>query len=771
MPRSCDPFRQNYKRLLVETFFDKYSDLSDENLFLSIGKITPWGDTDVRTASVDSVKDDTDFWRGLIAAKRINRTDVSLVARRVDWTSGTIYQPYRDTIDLYDDDSPSDFYVLVDEERVYLCIDNNDGAQSFSAPNHTDSVIRKLSDGYRWKFLYQIPESKRKFLTKTNAGAVGYMPVEYVETLKTNDDRKLQWNVQQAAVNGHIDFAYLDPAAKLYWVSDESCLLPADTNTIAQTVAAGATSARIYSPNMSASTDIYKNMMLTIEAGAGQGQRRKISKYEYVGPYGVVDIDELSIGLSGPDSATNQSKFSITPVVSVVGDGFASSDTNNPTIKTADFVLKFGSEAAVGDQCSSLLSRYVNSVEVVDGGYDYTFATLSVSKGIQALSTTPSEYADFNNLIHAVMPPPGGHGSNPVKELGVSALMIVKDFSQDENGGLNVDNDYRQFGIVRNPLLQEPQVRIKFYGAGVSGTFAVGGTAGQVNGPVGTVLEWCAGKVGHTATSELVLGDIRGGSFSAGGVISGLTIFDVSPKTVAGTEGRHLLDLTLASQNSQFSSVGDDYNRNYFAYGVGNQGTNVPQSRASGQIYCWSLNPATDSYGTLSIEDPKGEFSIGEMVLSTDPYFSGSNGVSGPGKITAMETRLVNMPTIYDITTSLTISGSDFTTDTFPVDSHVYFSTGSTAGNGYVIDWTIPTGTTSGTLRLSGVQGTVLTGQNIDYWVMTSGTTGTVSATISDITHQGELKYRSGEVLYIQNVNPITRDIEQREEIKLVIEL
>jgi hypothetical protein len=204
---------------------------------------------------------------------------------------------------------------------------------------------------------------------------------------------------------------------------------------------------------------------------------------------------------------------------------------------------------------------------------------------------------------------------------------------------------------------------------------------------------------------------------------------------------------------------------------MGNQATNVPQSRASGQIYCWTLNPSTNSYGTLSIEDPKGDFSIGEMVLSTDPYYSGSNGVSGPGKITAMETRLDNMPSIYDITTSLTISGSDFTTDTFPVDSHVYFSKGSTAGNGYVIDWTIPTGTTSGILRLSGVQGTVLTGQNIDYWMMTSGTTGEVSATISDITHQGELKYRSGEVLYIQNVNPITRDIEQREEIKLVIEL
>ena len=124
---SCDPFRQNHKRYIADTLLNQYSDILDENLFLSIGKVTSWGLTsgDTPPNSIDSVKDDTDFWRNLLAAKRINRSDVSLVIRRVDWTAGAIYQAYRDNIDLFDDAQPSDFYALVDEERVYVCIDNN----------------------------------------------------------------------------------------------------------------------------------------------------------------------------------------------------------------------------------------------------------------------------------------------------------------------------------------------------------------------------------------------------------------------------------------------------------------------------------------------------------------------------------------------------------------------------------------------------------------------------------------------------------------------
>ena len=97
--------------------------------------------------------------------------------------------------------------------------------------------------------------------------------------------------------------------------------------------------------------------------------------------------------------------------------------------------------------------------------------------------------------------------------------------------------------------------------------------------------------------------------------------------------------------------------------------------------------------------------------------------------------------------------------------------TGSTEGNGYIVDWNPVTGGTSGVLRLAGVQGDIVKGQLIDYTTLgASGTTVTISGSILSVNHLGELKYRSGEVLYIQNIKPIQRDLEQREEIKLVID-
>ena len=43
MPGSCDPFRQNHKRIAAEALLKIYENIDEDNLFLSIGKITNWG--------------------------------------------------------------------------------------------------------------------------------------------------------------------------------------------------------------------------------------------------------------------------------------------------------------------------------------------------------------------------------------------------------------------------------------------------------------------------------------------------------------------------------------------------------------------------------------------------------------------------------------------------------------------------------------------------------------------------------------------------------
>jgi hypothetical protein len=82
------------------------------------------------------------------------------------------------------------------------------------------------------------------------------------------------------------------------------------------------------------------------------------------------------------------------------------------------------------------------------------------------------------------------------------------------------------------------------------------------------------------------------------------------------------------------------------------------------------------------------------------------------------------------------------------------------------MDWTLGVTGSTGTLRVSGTQGTFRTGMTAAYGL----TTDINTATVTQVVHTGELKYRSGEVLYIQNMKPIQRDLEQREEIKIVID-
>lgn len=794
MAGSCDPFRQNHKRIAAESLLGIYGDVDDHNLFLSIGRVVKWEKDEDPPRSVDSVRDDTDFWRSIFAHRRIDRSDVSLVVRRFDWTPGAVYTAYRDTVDLFDDMNPAPFYALVDEERVYKCIDNAGGSQSTVAPTHTDSRIRRLADGYRWKFLYTISESKRKFLTKTQGDSIGYMPVEFVEYLRSNDERILQWRVQEDAVDGEIAYVSMNTDVQPFVVS-ANCVFPSASNTVVADVAKDATGITLASKYLFLQEGYYEDMVLSIDGGQGLGQRRQITSFTPTnGNSAYVTVsDPFSTSISG---AANPSTFSIVPNIRVVGDGQAN-NTSNPYAKSAEVSVRFGLTAGSDvlsangvTSCTEFFEtiRLIDSIELVDGGKDYTFASLEFVKGL----AVPTTKVNLQDLAEPVMSPPGGHGFNPVKELGASSIMIVKDYTRSEGGKVSTENDYRQFGLLLNPLLAEKQVRLNFYGSGVSGSFTVGTTAQQTtgsgyNGAYGEVISWREGAAGHSGTSELILTNIRDGDFKFGGMVSGLKIMNVREKAVAGTENRRLLKLTVAPTDAAFAGNATDFTDGFIALGVGNYETSVSPSRASAEVYAWEPRIGSNKSGYLYLEEPQGTFKQGERVNQVDPLYGGflPKGLSGVAEIIAIDSVISGLSTptccansaivdginTYDQTTSLVVEydGDNlFDTQSFLEDSYCVFSYGSTgSANGYVMDWSAGASGTTGTLRISGTQGKFYAGMTIPYTVDPSTT---ASAQVQEVIHTGELKYRSGQTLYIQNMKPIQRGSEQKEEIKIVID-
>lgn len=107
--------------------------------------------------------------------------------------------------------------------------------------------------------------------------------------------------------------------------------------------------------------------------------------------------------------------------------------------------------AIAGDGFGGRVSLVVDggkviSATVTSGGTGYTFGKVSVDN-ISGIGTGSGA------VIDVIIPPPGGHGKDPVVELGAYRVMVNAKLSYAEGSGdFPVDNDYRRVGLVVNPL-------------------------------------------------------------------------------------------------------------------------------------------------------------------------------------------------------------------------------------------------------------------------------------------------------------------------------
>lgn len=791
---TCDPLRQSYKTHIAKTVLNSFSVFSDDKWFLSIARSSPWPIDLQETGSVeqegsvpvtsDSDKDTLDFWTEAIAHKRILPSDVSLVVPKYSWQYKKVYTPYRNTVDLFSETEYVEFYVLVEEERVYKCIDNNYGAESTVIPIHTDSEIRELSDGYKWKFMYQIPESKRKFITETvfdgakNIVKVGYMPIEDIDFLLQNDDRTLQYFVKKSAINGSIDFIEFDEDYRNSVVTT-GCLFPNTINDIVFNCAAGATTVTVASPSLNQLNGSYNNYILNIDAGKGEGQRRTITSYTYglTSEKGTVVVDyPLVVGLSA-----GTSKYSILPNIKITGDGSSVGNTLNPQINRADVGIVVGAKT---NSVNTKYQNYISGFSMVDTGKNYSNAVFSVVAGITGITGG----VDLTKIAHIILPPAGGHGYNPVQELGAASLMILSQLDTQYGDIVTTRNDYRQIAIIKNPLLTEKQVRLRLYETGYTGSFAVGLTAfqgatsvsGQPRDMVrGTVLSWRPGTglSGGSGSAELVIGNISTtGNFKQGGRVkqgaNSFSIYSVDEKTLAGTEGRNLLQLRLGSVNSAFSAEGTDFKPGLMCVTLGNKDLNIKSTNSTGEIYRWSPNLGTKTSGNLYLESVRGIPAINEKVAETSLEMKMDGWMSEEiGKIIDTTEKYEGTKTYpQDLAINVEASPSyTFTKNSFTKDSTVYGmdSYGSIIASGKVLDWDGINASVRATLHLTNISGLFENAKGITYMAESGLTTGGLSG----ISHLPSFVSGSGELVYIQNMNAITRNPEQKEEIKIIFNL
>ena len=120
----------------------------------------------------------------------------------------------------------------------------------------------------------------------------------------------------------------------------------------------------------------------------------------------------------------------------------------------------------------------IDAIAIVSGGYSYGVANITITgdgTGAEAIAeidpvtnkiikvhiTNRGEGYTYANVaiigngngaqLRAIIAPYGGHGKNSPEELYAKSLMFYSNISTDLNQGVEVANDYRQVGIIRNP--------------------------------------------------------------------------------------------------------------------------------------------------------------------------------------------------------------------------------------------------------------------------------------------------------------------------------
>jgi len=393
------------------------SGLLNSNMYLFIGKVTGWSDDASPPSPTDSVANTHyENWRDMIAAKKITSSDVSHAIPRKNWTNNTNYFAYTDNTSTL---QSQDFYVMTGDYNVYKCLSNSESnstgteaSTSTVKPTGTGTSIISTTDGYKWKFMYQIPASDAlKFVTPN------YIPVDtvrrangYLANTYDNAPAQVQYDVETATAasgggNGAIEVVHLTTRGLQYL--GEVGNVSSVTNTTVVTI----TGTSLAADDCIVNNDIY------FTSGDASGEGGTITDYN-----GTTKVVTFTPAITAP-SATDG--YAIGPKVVISGDGQGGNV-----------------------RCTVNSTGGINATAVISGGNNYSNASITVlSNASQSNSFNPSPVA----VLTPIVGPRGGHGSDAVQELGGFFILINSRLEYSESNNFTTDNDFRKVGLLAQP--------------------------------------------------------------------------------------------------------------------------------------------------------------------------------------------------------------------------------------------------------------------------------------------------------------------------------
>ena len=461
-------------------------------------------------------------------------------------------------------------------------------------------------------------------------------------------------------------------------------------------------------------TNFYSNTIISLTSGTGAGEfKRVVQSYSNnTGVYIIIEgvnISDANTFTATPDNTTS---YEISPQVLLTDNG---EQTVNAYAR------------AIIDPASS---NSVSRVEVLEAGKNYTYSTASVLEGVVAASASAS--------VRPLLSPPGGHGFDPATELDATSICFSSTFSRDENNTVSAENTFGTFGIVRDPFFANVEIYIK--------------------------------------TSDDTTGS--DGSFTNDEVVRQIQTIAIANAITVNTNNTEILssgtnDYTKFFQSGDFIYITDStLNTNKFISTVSVVTNSIHMEASS------NLN-FTSSSATLHLARPTANGVVKSISDETRLYLKDcSPGFLKEGFIIADKSFASATITGIDVNERIGTSTPEFNFSTF---NQMVRCEGTLTGGTFTNDEQVKqveAGTNpevilstafvhssnSTHLSLTRLSGDLLTSKQI-----VGVDSGAIFSTPFD-KYDGDIDPTSGNIIYLQNDVPITRESSQSEQIRIILE-
>ncbi|PHS22125.1 MAG: hypothetical protein COA84_13165 [Robiginitomaculum sp.] len=756
---------ENFKTHAATQFHESFSEAANTIYYMAAHRSIPFSD-DNNPPDPDNSLNETHYklYDEMLFGKHITPADVKLMIKNDPWVTGTVY-------DMYDDKdstlSAKTFFIVSPESgnyHIFKCLYNAGGEPSTDQPlfSETDAAdtLYITSDGYQWKYMFTVTNAEfGKFATvnfipvipnaNVTANSVsGTIETILVSTVGDSYNSYAECVVKESAVAGNtLLYSLLGERNTDYLLTLDTtvglveekitsinldakeasgvivAIFPANntiqvTNTlrafdatVSLTGASSNTTANILSADrlttaLSANTDFYKNNSMYIRYGTGAGQLRTITEYIVTGGERRVLVNAEFNPL--PDTS---SIIEIGPRVILSGDGAGANAV-----------------ATVDPSTNSIFE-----IEIIDRGIDYSFADVTIVGNSGILDDASNPILTTGANARVIIAPHNGHGSDVAKELFAKRVGVAMEFANTEVGLIPAVNDYRKFSIVREPMFANVELTLETSFTATS--FTAGETITQPD-------TGATALISNRSGVTLRLTDIRG-FFQTG---------NSSINEVVGDTSGYLAAVTGIDKSVETFDQRETYQVNILDSGPLGGGFNLDEL---------VIQPGIDAISSdivkLLTTESAYIYNDGETITQVS---SGASGI--------ITDRFDNLLTLNNIVGTFIIgnivgSATSVSATVINIDNTI-----AAAAVGYVHEISA----NADVISLTNVRGFFGISDDVSGSVKVFN--GNDTQAVAKITgrdySKNALVDNSGDIIYVENMTPISRSATQTEKIKVIIE-